>query len=139
MARYNDDSDLSKLLQDPHADPTATPMSGEASVRYRPAPIEERMREYPITFGQQYGSALYGSEPHPALGIYSARDGYLIVEAQSRAEARERAFRVIGEAWAFDYDKVEDLDPEGNGWYPRGEIARIRWDETLVVHEHEEN
>lgn len=93
------------------------------------------MAEFPITFGQQYGSLGYGCDPHPTLGIYGAKDGYLIVEAETRAEARERAFRVIGEQWAFDYERVEDLDPENRGWYSRGEIARILADDTIIIHE----
>jgi hypothetical protein len=93
------------------------------------------MAEFPITFGQQYGSEGFGAKPHPTLGVYGLKDGYLIVEAETRGEARERAFRVIGEQWAFDYETVEDLDPQSRGWYPRGEMARIQADDTIVIYE----
>jgi len=96
------------------------------------------MADFPITFGQQYGSAIYGADPHPVLDIYQAKDGYLIVEADTRQEAREKAFNALGTAWAFDYEKVEDLDPEKRGWYPLGEIARILRNGELVVWKREE-
>ena len=69
------------------------------------------------------------------LGIYGAKDGYLIVEASTRAVARQRVHAVIGDAWAFDYESVDQLDPENRGWYPRGEIARITADGKLIVHD----
>lgn len=129
-----DEGDLPELLENLHADPTATPLSGEEAVGYRPVPQTGGTGEYPITFGTQYG-ATRGSDLHPVLGIYGARSGYLIVEASSREEARERAFATIGKAWAFDYASVDDLDPNHFGWYPLGEIARITADGFLIVHD----
>lgn len=91
------------------------------------------MLEFPITFGSQYGSQMHGSDIHPVLGRYNAADGYVIVEAEDRHEARTKAFEVLGDNWAFDYSSVEDLDPDGRGWYVLGEIGRIDKDGVLTV------
>ena len=55
-----------------------------------------------ITFGQN----------HPL------RNGYVVVRASSRELAREAAFEVLGNKWAFLYDETEDMS-----WYPLGAVG----------------
>ncbi|MEY4081679.1 MAG: Microbacterium phage OneinaGillian [Actinomycetota bacterium] len=75
-----------------------------------------------ITFGVQYKEnpdPRYLDEAHPR-GMYGT--GYAVIEAPSRDVARDIAFAIFGQQWAFDYDT-----PPNEEHAPAGEILRIAW------------
>lgn len=83
------------------------------------------MTEYRVTFGGQYGSPEYGADPHPVLGSYAHRDGWLTILASNEAAARDLVGTLLAESWSNLYD-VRDLSPEA--WadhFPRGELLRL--------------
>lgn len=75
-------------------------------------------REYALTFGVQYGR-----EPHPSgLSVYP--HGYVVIEAESEADARDIAFTHYGRAWSGLYDMVWDFADRGEH-FPAGEFRRL--------------
>lgn len=69
-----------------------------------------------ITFGQRYAQ-----EPHP-VDHRIHPDGWIVSVGTDYATAREQAWGVLGEHFAFDYP-ADTFTSEGH--YPRGEIGRI--------------
>jgi hypothetical protein len=75
-----------------------------------------------ITFGQ-----VYAREPHPTFPA-AHPSGYFVVEYgddTGYGRARHMAYSYLEGAYAFDYTSRDELDPDGHGWYPRGELGRI--------------
>lgn len=73
------------------------------------------INEYMVTFGQQYRR-----EPHPKVK-YAHPDGWLVIEAPTMAEARDKAFSELGSYWGFIYNKHQ-FDAS---YFPLGELHRI--------------
>jgi hypothetical protein len=77
------------------------------------------MIEFRVTFGQQYHHM-----PHPTLPEANP-DGWLAVMADDETLARVAVFDRIGSAWSSIYGPDDDHYPTADGYYPRGELARI--------------
>lgn len=73
------------------------------------------MKEYFVTFGQQYRH-----EPHPKAK-YAHPDGWLTIVAETMKEAREKAFAELGDKWGFIYEH----DDFQRHYFPEGELHRI--------------
>ena len=76
------------------------------------------MREYRVTFGQQYRR-----DPHPHLRV-AHPDGWLTILAPDEEAARRQAFALLDRAWSMMYDHTE----WGTDWdelYPQGELLRV--------------
>jgi hypothetical protein len=70
--------------------------------------------KYYVTFGQMYRWKLHPSDPriHP--------DGFVVINADCEADARDIAFRSFGQDWAFIYDK----EPEQK-YFPKGVLFEL--------------
>lgn len=73
------------------------------------------MTEFYITFGNKYRL-----EAHPA-GEWVHPDGYLVIEATDYSTARQRAFELLGDQFAFIY-----AWPPSAYLYPLGALKRIK-------------
>ena len=71
-----------------------------------------------ITFGQKYRGT-----PHPTDNRVHP-DGWVEIEASSRAEARNLAFKHFREYWACLYSD-EEMDERAKAMYERGCIFTI--------------
>lgn len=73
------------------------------------------MSKYAMTFGVKYAYI-----EHP-IGDWVDPMGYVEIEANGNAEARDLAFKTFGKNWAFLYDSAEI-----NDWFlPLGKIAEL--------------
>jgi hypothetical protein len=83
------------------------------------------MKKIAITFGTDHNKIHAG-----ILGTPHASEGYVVIEAPAWRNARDIAFAIFGEKFAFDYD-IEGsswlADIEQKGYYPAGELLRIAW------------
>jgi hypothetical protein len=77
-----------------------------------------------ITFGVQYAYT-----PHPTGWNWISPDGYVTIVAPDTQTGRELAFKLFGNAWSFDYDKVPDAE-----WAPLGELARFSLTVNDLLH-----
>ena len=78
------------------------------------------MKEFRVTFGQQYG---HEDEPvHPRF-YWAHRDGWVTIVADDYNHAREVAVALLGTAWSELYSW--DSDPLTNDLFPLGEILRV--------------
>lgn len=79
-----------------------------------------------VTFG-----ARYAREPHPKWAL-AHPDGYLVLEAEDEPFAREAAWKLCGQHWAFIYTQEQMFADVRHGGltaddlFPRGELARYR-------------
>jgi hypothetical protein len=81
------------------------------------------MKKIAITFGPDHDEV----HAHIAPRIH---EGYVVIEAPDRRIARDIAFAIFGDKWAFDYDMRADGWEESNrtkGYHPAGELLRIAW------------
>lgn len=87
--------------------------------------VAGEVADFVITFGQKYRH-----EPHPVLGrMHRLPDGFVLIDADNRAQALERAFRVIGQQFAFLYEQNE-LTPS---YFPQGLLAVVRADDSIEI------
>lgn len=57
-------------------------------------------------------------------------EGYVVIEAPTHQIARDIAFAVFGEKWAFDYDLAFghwEAENRRKGHHPAGELLRVAW------------
>jgi len=72
-------------------------------------------KEYYITFGQKYRY-----EPHPRASWVDP-DGYVVIEAEDKGLAAQKAVELFGQLWSFIYSK-EEMRFE---YFPHGETRRF--------------
>lgn len=78
-----------------------------------------------VTFGQRYRN-----EAHPRFAL-AHPEGWVVLEAEDEAFAREGAWILFHQHWAFIYDAEQWAEPSVSGktneeLWPRGELARYR-------------
>jgi hypothetical protein len=80
----------------------------------------EDLSKFIVTFGQ-----LYRREAHPRYSL-AHPDGVLVINARDERAAREKAFRTLGDGWAFMH-RWDDFGPNQWAYFPRGVIEE--WEE----------
>lgn len=73
-----------------------------------------------ITFGTDHDDA------HPIIGT-KLSEGYVVIEAPTRAMGRDIAFLIFGPRFAFDYGAEQFADSIARGLYSAGELFRLSW------------
>lgn len=76
------------------------------------------MPKYFLTFGVQYKQ-----EPHPHVPTINP-DGYVVVDAVSELEAREKVFNIFGDKWAFLYPE-KSWSEKNAMYFPLGQVATL--------------
>ena len=73
------------------------------------------MKNFYVTFGIKYESVV-----HPKVD-YADPGGYVLIRAKSYEEAREKAFKELGQFWAGLYDS-NNMD---FSYYPKGVLKEL--------------